>query len=118
MSSKAFSAIAEGLGDAIAFAKGDTSKGRVRAPKILDVDVAKLRGSLGLSQREFARGFGVKVGTLRNWEQRRRQPEGPARVLLTLIYQDPQHIIGTMWPEKKRSSPTKAKRSKGGSELR
>jgi putative transcriptional regulator len=103
MPGKAFAAIAEGLEDAIAYAKGDSTKGRARTPKIPDVDVAELRGRLGLSQSEFARGFGVSVGTLRNWEQHRRQPEGPARVLLTVIHQNPQPVIDAIWPSKKRA---------------
>jgi putative transcriptional regulator len=56
-----------------------------------------------LSQSEFARGFGVSVGTLRNWEQHRRQPEGPARVLLTVIRRNPQPVIDAIWPGKKRA---------------
>ena len=39
----------------------------------------------GLSQAEFARSIGVKKATLLNWEQGRRKPDGPARVLLALI---------------------------------
>jgi putative transcriptional regulator len=75
------------------------------------VNVAKLRGRLGLSQGEFARGFGVSVGTLRNWEQNRRQPDGPARVLLRVIEQKPQQVLSAIWPEKKRRPAAKARRA-------
>lgn len=90
--------------EGISYAKGASTKGRARTSKILDVDVAELRGRLGLSQSEFARGFGVSVGTLRNWEQHRRQTEGPARVLLTVIRRNPRPVIEAIWPGKKRAS--------------
>lgn len=80
--------------------------GCTREAVIPDIDIARLRASLGLSQREFAQGFGVSLGTLRNWEQGRRQPEGPARVLLTVIRKDPQHVVNAIWPER----PSKDKR--------
>ena len=41
------------------------------------------------SQAEFARSIGVKKATLLNWEQGRRKPDGPARVLLALIAKEP-----------------------------
>ncbi len=47
-------------------------------------DVKKIREKLKKSQSEFARMIGVSVSTLQNWEQGRRQPEGPARALLVV----------------------------------
>jgi putative transcriptional regulator len=52
-------------------------------------DVVAIRARTGLSQAAFARSIGVKPATLRNWEQKRRVPDGPARVLLALIARDP-----------------------------
>jgi putative transcriptional regulator len=49
----------------------------------------RTRGDLGLTQQAFANAIGVPVKTLRNWEQGRRQPTGPARVLLSLIERNP-----------------------------
>jgi putative transcriptional regulator len=43
-------------------------------------------------QTEFAAWFGISPGTLRNWEQDRRVPEGPARVLLRVIERDPEAV--------------------------
>jgi putative transcriptional regulator len=114
MPSKAFTAIADGLQDAIAYAQGDATRGKARGPDVPAVDVARLRGRLGLSQGEFARGFGVSVGTLRNWEQNRRQPDGPARVLLRVIEQKPGQVLGAIWPEKKRRPAAQARRSAKG----
>lgn len=75
-----------GLHGAIAYAKGDPARARTtryRVPQ--SIDVKKLREKLNMSQPEFALKFGFSLGTLRQWEQGRRSPEGPARVLLTVI---------------------------------
>ena len=94
MPSPAFTAIAAGLQDAIAHANGDASRAQARTlPK---VSVHAVRERLGLSQREFARAFGVSVDTLQNWEQGRRIPKGPARVLLTIINQEPAIVLRTL----------------------
>ena len=45
-------------------------------------DIAALRRFVGLTQAEFARAIEISVHTLRNWEQGRRKPEGPAIALL------------------------------------
>ena len=63
-----------------------------------DVDVAATRGKLGLSQEQFAAAFGVSVGTIRNWEQGRRSPDGPALVLLTVIEKSPRTVLRAIWP--------------------
>jgi putative transcriptional regulator len=55
--------------------------------------VKKLRSKLGLSQPKFAALLQVDVGTLRNWEQGRREPTGPAKALLTAISRDPEHVL-------------------------
>jgi len=57
------------------------------------VDVPGIRKSLGLSQAEFARFMGVSLATLRNWEQRRREPHGPARSLLLVAAKEPGAVI-------------------------
>jgi putative transcriptional regulator len=45
-----------------------------------------------LSQSEFASRFGIALGTLQDWEQQRKRPEGPARVLLLVIDRDPDAV--------------------------
>jgi DNA-binding transcriptional regulator YiaG len=52
-------------------------------------DVAALRRFTGLSQEAFARALGISVHTLRNWEQGRRMPEGPALALLRIAARHP-----------------------------
>lgn len=52
-------------------------------------DVRRIREKLHKSQAEFARMIGVSVSTLQNWEQGRRQPQGPARALLVVASKSP-----------------------------
>jgi len=53
-------------------------------------DIAALRGFVGLTQAEFARAIAISVHTLRNWEQGRRKPEGPAIALLRIAARHPR----------------------------
>jgi putative transcriptional regulator len=53
-------------------------------------DIAALRRFVRLTQAEFARAMGISVHTLRNWEQGRRQPEGPAIALLRIAARHPR----------------------------
>jgi putative transcriptional regulator len=55
-------------------------------------DVKALRNFVGLSQSEFASALGISVHTLRNWEQDRRKPDGPALALLRIAARHPRVI--------------------------
>ena len=55
-------------------------------------DIAALRNFLRLTQVEFASAMGISVHTLRNWEQGRRHPEGPALALLRIAARHPRII--------------------------
>ncbi len=57
------------------------------------ISIKELRAKIGLSQPKFAALLNVDVGTLRNWEQGRREPTGPAKALLTAISRDPTHVL-------------------------
>lgn len=85
----AFTSIKKGLEESLAQTKGKKTGARVHHIEVPDPDVAAIRASAGLSQADFARSIGVAVGTLRGWEQGRRRPDGPARVLLALIEKRP-----------------------------
>jgi putative transcriptional regulator len=56
-------------------------------------DVRHVRAEFGLSQSKFAALMGISLGTLRNWEQGRRQPEGSARVLLRVVARHPEAVL-------------------------
>ena len=55
-------------------------------------DVATVRRFVGLSQSQFAQAMGISVHTLRNWEQGRRKPDGPAIGLLRIAARHPRMI--------------------------
>ena len=55
-------------------------------------DVSALRRFVGLTQEQFATAMGISVHTLRNWEQGRRHPEGPAIALLRIAARHPRII--------------------------
>ncbi|HVH79724.1 MAG TPA: hypothetical protein VM782_10065 [Stellaceae bacterium] len=54
------------------------------------VDLKALRARLRMSQEIFAATFGLNLGALRDWEQQRRVPRGPARTLLRIIDREPE----------------------------
>ena len=56
-------------------------------------DVKAIREKIGVSQSKFASLIGVSVKTLQNWEQGRRQPTGPAKVLLKLVQANPESVF-------------------------
>jgi len=55
-------------------------------------DIAALRRFVGMTQVQFAHAMGISVHTLRNWEQGRRQPEGPAVALIRIAARHPRII--------------------------
>jgi putative transcriptional regulator len=57
------------------------------------IEVADIRKATGLSQAKFATLIDVQVGTLRNWEQGRREPTGPAKALPRAISKDPKNVL-------------------------
>jgi|HubBroStandDraft_1064217.scaffolds.fasta_scaffold02527_8 putative transcriptional regulator len=73
-----------------------------RAPgrnlQINAVTIKQLRSWTKLSQPAFAALLGVELSTLRNWEQGRREPAGPARALLRAIHNDPESVIRALEP--------------------
>ncbi len=57
-----------------------------------------IRRALELTQEEFAARYHIPLGTLRDWEQGRAQPDQPTRAYLTLIARDPDHVYRTLNP--------------------
>jgi putative transcriptional regulator len=88
---KSFGAeLIESAHEAVAIARGDAEPARAYVPR--KVDVPAIRKKMGMSQARFARVFGIPLGTLRDWEQDRRQPDQTARVLLAVIDRDPEAV--------------------------
>jgi putative transcriptional regulator len=76
--------------DAQPLAEGDLARMRRL------VNVKKLRERIGLSQEEFARRYRIPVGTLRDWEQRRKRPDAAARAYLEVIDRDPATVAALL----------------------
>jgi putative transcriptional regulator len=57
-----------------------------------------IRRALQLTQEEFARRYHIPLGTLRDWEQGRAEPDKPTRAYLTLIARDPDHMSRILNP--------------------
>lgn len=72
--------------DARPFTPEERAKAK-RVPRI-----KTLRRALGLTQEEFAARYGIPLGTLRDWEQGRSQPDQPTRAYLTVIAYDPEGV--------------------------
>lgn len=84
----AFDKIAAGIEDAIAFAEGRSSNARLVRP----VDIKSVRERLGKTQGQFSEEFKLPIGTVRDWEQHRREPDTGSRVYLAMIEADPDGV--------------------------
>ncbi|MBM4275179.1 MAG: helix-turn-helix domain-containing protein [Deltaproteobacteria bacterium] len=71
----------------------DNAKQMKRTPQ-----VKVIRRALGLSQEEFAARFHIPLGTLRDWEQRRKEPDAAARAYLTVIARNPKAVSDALQP--------------------
>ncbi len=80
----------ESMAQAIAFIKGDKTQGFSKTITIELTPAQAARRLSGLSQAEFSKKLGISPATLRNWEQGRREPTGPAKVLLNLLSRRPE----------------------------
>lgn len=77
----------------------DIADGTREPSRVFEVDAMKIkeiRYASGLSQTRFASLISVSVDTLRNWEQGRRSPTGPAKALLRAIANDPVNVIAAL----------------------
>ena len=74
---------------------GEIKRGSRKPSRVFEirpVDIKAVRRKLRRTQSEFALMIGVSVSTLRNWEQGRRTPDGPARALLKVATENPEAI--------------------------
>lgn len=67
-----------------------------RVTTLVAADVRKIRDGLGVTQEDFALMIGVSVATLRNWEQGRRVPDGPAQALLRVAAANPKAVVAAL----------------------
>jgi putative transcriptional regulator len=94
MDDEMFSELEASLKEGMAILRGEDKPSRTftfEAP-----DVKAIRETLKLTQEQFAAMIGISMRTLQNWEQGRRSPEGPARVLLMVAARNPQAVLDTV----------------------
>lgn len=86
------SRILASLREAVDWAEGKDVPVQITTIEVPAIDVRAARKRLGLTQAAFAAKFGFQPATLRNWEQGRTRPDGPARVLLAVIDRHPDAV--------------------------
>lgn len=91
MNEELFAELITSVKEGAAILRGE--KGAARTFHLNPLDIKGIREGYGLTQVEFAAMLGISVRTLRNWEQGRRTPEGPARVLLCVAEKHPQAVL-------------------------
>jgi putative transcriptional regulator len=91
MNEEDFQRLCESIRQAGEIRRGERKPSRVY--KVGDPDPKAIRERLGLSQSRFAAIIGVSVRTLQNWEQGRREPEGPAKALLRVVDREPEAVL-------------------------
>jgi putative transcriptional regulator len=84
MKTERFEKMMEGVKWGMDYLKGEAEPSRKHEVTVMVPDVKDIRGKLKVSRSEFAAMLGISVRTIQNWEQKRRVPGGPARVLLEI----------------------------------
>jgi putative transcriptional regulator len=92
MNDKLFAELMASIEEAGHIAREETAPSRTFTVVREPLDVTSIREGYKLSQTRFAALLGISVKTLRNWEQGRRTPAGPARVLLQVAAKHPDAV--------------------------
>ena len=87
-----FEELKQSLHEANLIKRGQLKPGRVFHMRP-ESNIVRVRGKLGLSQSKFAAILGISADTLQNWEQGRRTPTGPAKVLLKIAARHPEVLL-------------------------
>ena len=94
MEDKLFAQLIESASQAAEIVRGERAPSRTY--EVTSDIIREIREGIGLSQEKFAGLIHISVGTLRNWEQGRRRPVGPAAALLTAIRNDPERVVAAL----------------------
>ena len=94
MKKELFNELLQSVKEAAAIERGDAKPSRTFQVKNAN-DVVRVRNKLGLPQIKFAKLLGISEDTLQNWEQGRRKPAGPAKVLLKIAARHPKIVLET-----------------------
>ncbi len=91
MREESFNELVESIREAGAYLRGEGEPARVSF--VGEPDPRAIRSRLRLTQEEFAAALCISVKTLRNWEQGRREPSGPAMRLLQIADKHPEILL-------------------------
>ena len=94
MKKELFNELLQSVQEAASIKRGAAKPSRQFEVKTAN-DVVRVRQKLGLPQVKFARLLGISEDTLQNWEQGRRKPAGPAKVLLKIAAKHPKIVLET-----------------------
>ena len=94
MKKELFDELIESIEEAGKIRKGSTKPSRVF--RYRPVDIKRIRNRLHVSQSQFSLMIGVSKSTLQNWEQGRREPEGPAKALLRVVDKRPEAVLESL----------------------
>ena len=89
-----FDDLKQSLKEAKAIKAGETNASRRFT--VEPIDVKAVRAKTGLSQNEFAQMIQISTRTLQNWEQKRRNPTGPAAALLKIVSAEPEVALRSL----------------------
>jgi putative transcriptional regulator len=91
MKKELFAELVESIEEAGKIRKGLAKPSRTY--RYRPIDIKRIRSKLHVSQSQFSLMIGVSKSTLQNWEQGRREPEGPAKALLRIVDKRPQAVL-------------------------
>lgn len=91
MKDELFNELVGSIREAGAYLRGGEPAARVTF--VGEPDPRIIREGMGMTQERFATALGISVKTLRNWEQGRREPSGPAMRLLEIAAKHPEVFL-------------------------
>ena len=100
MKEELFNEVVESVREGGSILRGEKAPSRTFT--IGKTDVQRIRANYRLSQNEFATLLGISLDTLQNWEQGRRSPKGPARILLQVAAKHPEAVWDVVQPKKRK----------------
>lgn len=94
MNDELFNELLESVREGGRILRGEAKAARVS--RVADIDVRAIRESFSMSRSKFAALLGISERTLEGWEQGRRKPRGPARMLLEVAAKHPDAVLDTV----------------------
>jgi putative transcriptional regulator len=91
MKDELFTELLKSVKEGARILKGEEEPSRIFS--VTPVSIKEIRQKYGMTQEQFSQLLGVSLRTFQNWEQGRREPEGPAKVLLQVAAKHPDAIL-------------------------